>query len=198
MRPSLFLSIPVLVALSTAAEAAMPGSADAGLLGNIVSHTPFWVWVLLVGLIALGLKWTQPRQTGLVGIFAVPAIMVLLSLSHLLSDGLSMVSLAALALGGLLGVAAGLSLERRYRPTALGGGRLQLAGEWTPLLVMLGVFLTRYAGAAVAAAAPVVAEGLEFRLTLGGLSAFFALLLVTRTTLRLRVALGPIADPATA
>ncbi len=39
-------------------------------------------------------------------------------------------------------------------------------------------------------AAPVVAEGLEFRLTLGGLSAFFALLLVTRTALRLRLALG--------
>ena len=190
MRLSLFLSIPVLFALGATAEAAMPGSANANLIGNVLGYTPVWVWFLLVGLIALGLKWTQPRQTGLTGIFVVPAIMVLLSLSHLLSDGLSMVSLAALALGGLLGVAAGLSLERRYRPVALGGGRLQLAGEWTPMLVMLGVFLTRYTGAAVAAAAPVVAEGLEFRLMLGGLSAFFALLLVTRTSLRLRLALG--------
>jgi hypothetical protein len=196
MRPSLFLSLPMLFALGAAAEAATSGTGDAGLIGSVLVNTPTWVWVLLAGLVWMGLKRTQPREVGLFGIFVFPAVMVLLSLSHLVTDGLSMGSVAALGAGGVVGIAAGVSLERRHRPTPLGRGRLRLPGEWTSLIVVLGVFATRYFGAVVAAVAPVTAHSLAFQLVLGGLSAFFALLLTTRTLLRLQVALAPAATAA--
>ena len=185
--PAALLSLMALPARAAevASAAAAPGPLD------IVAHTPFWVWALLALLVWFGLRRTREREIGLPGLLLFPVVIVALSLSNLAGAGLPVASFAGLAIGGMLGVALGLTLERRNAPTPLGGGRLRLRGEWTSLAVVLAVFLTRYVRTVVGVTDPVLAASEVFGLVTAGLSALFSLMLVTRTLLRLRIALRP-------
>ncbi|MDR3470325.1 MAG: hypothetical protein P4M09_01305 [Devosia sp.] len=181
--------LPLTALPSRAAEAA-PVAAAPGPL-DIVSHTPLWVWAVLVVLVGFGWRRTREREIGLPGLLLFPIVIVALSLSNLAGAGLPIASFAGLAIGGMLGVALGLTLERRNAPTPLGGGRLRLRGEWTSLAVVLAVFLTRYVRTVVGITHPLLAASEVFGLVTAGLSALFSLMLVTRTLLRLRIALRP-------
>jgi len=79
-------------------------------------------------------------------------------------------------------------LERRHGATRLDRGRVRLPGEWTSLVVVLVVFLTRYAKAVIANVDPAltVSDGFEF--TSAAVSGFFAAMLLSRAVMRLRVA----------
>ena len=193
MRFSLHTFAPAAVGaaiLSTPAFAdtgAQPSSAPS--LLDIVTHTPAWAWLVLVALVWLGLQRTRPRDVGVARLVLMPAILVALSLSNLLLGGLSIGVIAGLGLGGLLGAAAGFALERLQPARPLGNGRIWLPGEWTSLVVVLAVFVVRYVRAVAASVDPVLAGSDAFVVPMTGLSGFFALMLITRTVLRLRVAL---------
>lgn len=154
---------------------------------QIIIHTPIWVWAILLLLIWRGLISTRPRIVGLGKLLFLPLVLVALAAYHILGSGLSSATLAGLAFGTLGGVAAGLVLERRNPATPLGNGQIQLAGEWTPLLVILAIFFTRYAGAVTAITAPAMASSAAFLIAMGAISAFSSAMFVTRTILRLRV-----------
>ncbi len=165
-------------------------------LPGILSHTPFWVWVVLIGLLYLGLRGARERTVGLAGFVVFPLLLVLLSLYNLAGTHFAMIIVAGLGVGGLFGLAAGIGLERPFPPTSLGNGRLRLKGEWTGLVTVLVVFLTRYVTGIVNAVDPVLAQSDGFELTTASISAFFAVMLVSRLVLRLRVALAPAAAAA--
>jgi len=154
----------------------------------IVSHTPSWVWLVLVALVWFGLKRTQAREVGLRGLLLLPLALVGYSLYNILGGTLTMSTLGGLGLGGLLGLAAGISLERRFIPTPLGGGRLLLPGEWTSLFVGVAIFLTHYGATVIGQVDPALALTDGFLVAMGGLSGFFAMLLLVRTIIRLQLA----------
>ncbi len=119
---------------------------------SVVSHTPLWVWGLLAALVALGLSQArdhvltaprlllQPLGMGAYAFFGATQ-------AFGWHAGVQPLWLLGLALG--FGLNHWLRLPRRMQ--ALPDGRFAIGGSWTPLALILGVFLLRY-GAAVAMA----------------------------------------------
>jgi hypothetical protein len=161
-------------------------------LAQIIAHTPFWVWLILLFLIWRGLGSTVSRDAGLTRLLLMPSVLLCLTLWSVLSSGLSTAILAGLILGVLAGVAAGLVLERRNPATNLGNGRIRLPGEWTTLMVILVVFATRYIRIVTGIMAPDLAASAPFLIVMGAFSAFNTAMLLTRTALRLRVMQAPV------
>ena len=163
---------------------------------QIIIHTPTWVWAVLALLVWRGLKSTQPRDVGPGKLVLLPLVLVGLSAYGILSGAVSSATLAGMALGALAGVAAGLTLERRRPGMALPNGKIRLAGEWTPMVVILAVFLTHYAAAVTPIMAPALAVSAPFLIVMGAISALSSAMLVTRTVLRLRLLFATPALPA--
>jgi hypothetical protein len=117
-----------------------------------ITHTPVWVWPLLALLIFIGIIALKPRSMPLPRLLILPAIFLGLSIFSLLSSGLPLLQaiaiwLAGLVLGGLLG--------RLFAPrlSAAGGGvvidraarRIAVPGSAVPLVLILVIFIGRYA-----------------------------------------------------
>jgi uncharacterized membrane protein len=124
-------------------------SADAtgpSMLARILSGTPGWVWALLAGLLVLGYSQTRPRQTGLARALAMPLAMTTLSVYGTVS---ALGTSAAVLAGWLLSAVLAAAWVSRRPPAA--GTRYDAArrvieqpGSWAPLLLIVGIFLTKY------------------------------------------------------
>ncbi|HEX7928781.1 MAG TPA: DUF6622 family protein [bacterium] len=125
----------------------------------IVQHTPAWVFVLLALLVWLGIQAMMTRQVRVQRIFITPAIFItwgLLRLARangfapeLLLDWLGGLLMGA-AVGALTARVAGMRVDRAR-------GRVELAGDWMPLVRNLTIFLAKYS-IAVAVATQVAAK----------------------------------------
>jgi len=113
---------------------------------EILSYTPHWVFGLLFALCVLGLMQTRTRQ-------------VRFSLALLLPIGMLMLSVAGVFqytdywgagfgfwLAGLvaIGTIASRFMDANFVTREKASGRLVMRGSWVPLLVILGIFITRY------------------------------------------------------
>ncbi len=117
------------------------------MLIQIITHTPLWVWGLLTTLVALGMYQTRTRQVRPLQLMALPLVLLALGLSSLaprfaVQPVLAVLWLAALGgsvwMGLRLPVAAGTRWDAPNQ-------RLQLAGSWFPLVLILVIFMLRYA-----------------------------------------------------
>ena len=122
---------------------------------TVFTRTPPWVWLILAGLVALGLMQAQDHTVSLSRLLAQPLVLGALSLQSALGAfGLH----AWTVLGWPLGVAAGvllnrwLGLPRQVQVQA--DGRLRIGGSWAPMLLLMGVFWLRYAIVVALALAP--------------------------------------------
>ena len=179
-----------LAATPLPACAAEQGAVEGLSVLSIIGHTPAWVWLVLAGLIWLGLARARDREVGLPGLILFPLIITALAIYNLAGSGLAAAIVAGLGVGALLGLAAGIFLERRNGATRLDRGRLRLKGEWISLILVLAVFLTHYAKAVVSNIDPALALSDGFEFTSGALSGLLAAMLLSRTVMRLRVALA--------
>jgi|GEM_PF-2096233 len=188
------LSLGALAALTVPARAAdtVPATGSPSLV-DIISHTPIWVWLILAGLIWLGLGRTRDREVGIVSLIGFPLILVALSFFNLFGGSFGLAGLGGAAVGALLGLACGIELERRLRPSRIAPDRLFVPGDWSSLVVVLVVFLTRYVKSVAAVVDPLLAQSEGFVAVTSGLSTLFAVMLLTRTVLRLRLILIPVA-----
>ena len=120
---------------------------------QILLYTPPWVFALLAGLVVFGLMQVRTRRVSVWVALLLPVAMQVLSLSGiLLYVGVWFPALAAWLLG--LGVVAVWYLRSAGPETArydAGSGRLVIAGSWVPMVVILGIFLVRYALAVASA-----------------------------------------------
>jgi len=111
----------------------------------ILQHTPVWVWPLLAALLALGLRQAFPRTVTLRRAMLLPVAMLALSLWGVISVFGSGPALAAWALGGL--TAASWSMHgggaRSVRWSAAEQS-FRLPGSWVPLMLILGIFCTKF------------------------------------------------------
>ena len=122
----------------------------------IVQHTPFWVWIVLVSLIALGVRQSFDRRLRLGRVTTLPIVFIALSLAAVVTAfGAHASALLAWAVGVL--AAAGLA-QQRGAPAAARWRAAERAfdvpGSWVPLALMLGIFGMRFAVAVLLALQP--------------------------------------------
>ncbi len=146
---------------------------------EILIHTPYWVWGLLAGLLVFGVLQARTRQVKMQVALILPVAMLLLSLSGVLRYvGWQLPALSCWLAGVVLIASLSLALiNKNIASFDLATRKLRIQGSWWPLLVILGIFLTRYAlGVATATDARIIHQPYfqeTISLVLGGWSGFF-------------------------
>lgn len=163
------------------------------MLIQILMHTPPWVWALLIGLIALCWSQARARSASLQRVLILPAVMGTLSALGLLSAfGVAIAAWAAWLLGALAAVALVLPLRMvagtRWQAAER---RFQLPGSWTPMLLILGIFLTKYAVGVALAMQPDLARSAPFTLLVSGLYGLFSGIFLARAAKLWRLSRQP-------
>lgn len=139
------------------------------MLIKIFQNAPIWVWGLLAALIALGLSQRRDRSLTLSRATIVPVAMMGLSFFGVSSVfGLQPLALFAWAKGLALGTAFALG-------TGLWKGiawststqRLHVPGSWTPLVLILAIFVAKFAVGAGLAMQPALRGELLFTAVVG-------------------------------
>jgi len=142
---------------------------------QIVSHTPTYVWALLAFLLYRGVLASRDREISLQKLFIIPAVMLWLSLSSMNVHG---------AMGGgvwgvwALGVVAGAALTWKLGSGAAiavnrAAGTVRQRGSWAPLMLMIAIFVTKYAVAVLTAMHPDLRQNLAFAATVTVLFGLF-------------------------
>ncbi len=153
------------------------------MLWNIVSRTPAWVWLLLAFLIWLGYSQSKDRQASLLRTFATPVAMVGLSLYGMLSVFGAAPLVWAL---WLFSCSIFISLML-WLPTASGyqydamQRRFQMPGSWIPMVVILCIFITKYAVSISLTIAPSLVLGHTFTTVIPILYGAFSGLMMGRS-----------------
>ena len=117
------------------------------MLITIVTHTPAWVWALLIAMLALGLWQRRTRRVAPMQLLALPLVLLALGLWSM-APGFAALPLAAVL--WLAALAACMALGQRLRPPrgtqwCADEQRLHLPGSWLPLLLIVAIFVLRYA-----------------------------------------------------
>ena len=126
------------------------------MLLQILSHTPPWVFVLLVGLVSIGYLQSRARRVSRRRMAVLPFAMLCLSCLGVWSSfgpslpafvSWSCALLAVIAAGYVVAPPQGVS----YSPES---GLFTVPGSWIPLALMMCIFLTKYAVAVARAFDP--------------------------------------------
>lgn len=117
------------------------------MLITILQNVPIWVWGLLAALIALGLSQRRDRSLTLTRATIVPVAMVGFSFFGVNSVfGMQPLALFAwakgLALGALFALMTGLWRGISWSAATQ---RLQVPGSWTPMVLILSIFVAKFA-----------------------------------------------------
>ncbi|MBS0343236.1 MAG: hypothetical protein JSS56_22260 [Proteobacteria bacterium] len=159
---------------------------------QILQHTPTWVFGMFAALLALGGRQLFPTQAGLRRLAIVALAMAGLSAYGLVSAfGGTPAALAA----WILAAAASLALVLR-RPVPSGVRfdasemRFSLPGTAVPLVLMMGIFFTKYVVGVLLAMHPELARQSGFALGTSAVYGAFAGLFLGRSLRLWKLALG--------
>ena len=135
------------------------------MLSHIIQGTPIQIWLLLAGLIALGVSQARTRTIGRTRAAVLPAVFVVLSLAGVVSAFGSNAFAFGIAAWSV-GIATALGVSRflpRMRATwQAASDTLQVAGSWLPLVLILALFLVKYAAGVSLALQPQLASQVGF------------------------------------
>lgn len=121
----------------------------------IIAHTPLWVWPLLVGLLWLGWRAGQTRSVTARQHLILPAAILIMSGSTLLSFGPNALGIGIWAGGSLAGVGFGwISQKDEAVAVDRERGLLRIQGEWKTLALIIFIFALRYYWGYKSATAP--------------------------------------------
>lgn len=146
---------------------------------QILAHTPLWVWVLLAALIVLGLSQARARTAGLARVTVMPVAMTGLSIWGTASAFGGSPMFGYVMLAWMFGAAVMLAV---ITPTDVPAGTaydaesrtFALPGSWAPMLLILGLFLTKYGVGVMMAMQPGMARDGLFAMAVGGLYGLFS------------------------
>ena len=139
------------------------------MLVQILLHTPVYVWAILAFLLHRGVLAARDRDITLARLMVVPLLMMALGLQSLVTQfGVASVATAVWLVGTIL-----IGWQRwafgASRVSAGAGGGLRIRGSWTPLLLMLAVFMIKYTIGVLQVIRPDIAENAGFALPASGL-----------------------------
>ena len=153
----------------------------------IVQHTPLRVWLMLAGLVALGLSQARTRELSLLRVTVLPFVLLALSLAGTKNSfGVQPVALIA----WMAGVSVALALPKRTVATrgatwSAATRSLHVPGSWLPLVLIVGSFAIKYVAGAGLAVHPALASNTLFAgLCSLGFGAFSGLFLARSLFLR--------------
>lgn len=116
------------------------------MLQQILIRTPFYVWLILAGLIYRGYLSSKDREVVFWKLFLIPALMPLLTLPDLaIKFGRPGLSFAIWAVAAAVTAALTWQLSSAKITLAEQAGKVLVRGTWLPLTAMMGVFFTKYA-----------------------------------------------------
>jgi hypothetical protein len=157
---------------------------------QIITHTPVWVWAILALLLWVGLKQTLPRRVSLRRITVLPLVMVGLSLAGTFTAFGSGIN-ALLAWGAGAAITAAV-VVRCNLPQATQYNtwtqHFEIPGSWTPLVLMMGIFITKYAAGVALAMQPDLASNPLFGQSVSALYGGFSGVFVARAAQLWRLA----------
>lgn len=166
------------------------------MIGQIFINTPLWVWGLLAALLALGLSQTRKRNADLLRVTLMPLGMGGLSLYGTISS----FGASPVVLGSWLATALVLVLVVTQLP-APGGVRYDsasrqflLPGSWVPMVLIMGIFLTKYVVGVSLAMHPELKSQANFSLAIVMLYGLFSGIFIGRTLQLIHLALRPAAS----
>lgn len=128
------------------------------MLGQILIHTPIWVWALLAMVLWLGWRDLRVCTIRPVRLAILPTIGTTMSLFSIVTSAQPLLSVPAWVLATAAGVPLGMLIARRRRLAVTPDQRLWLAGSWFSMLFGLAIFAVRYVMGVEAALHPGLAR----------------------------------------
>ncbi len=157
---------------------------------QIITQTPVWVWVILALLLWVGFKQSVARSVSLRRITVLPVVMTGLSLAGTLTAfgfGIS----ALLAWGAGAAIAAAVVMQRHLPQGTHYNAwtqHFQIPSSFTPLVLMMGIFITKYAAGVAVAIYPDLALNVLFSQSISALYGGFSGVFVARAAQLWRLA----------
>lgn len=148
---------------------------------DIVTHTPLWVWPLILCALYAGWACTRDRIMSPARLFALPVIFVALDVFELVRGGLSWPTAGGVACGVVAGVLSGLVAARHTSVRVLDDGRLVVKGHWLPFAIVLAIVVVSYVRGAALGVDPSLATNARFLLANAVLAGFLPALMLART-----------------
>lgn len=143
---------------------------------QIITRTPPWVWAIMVVLLWVGLKQTLPRSVSLRRITVLPLVMIGLSLAGMFT-AFGTGNHALLAWGIAAAIAVTVVMTRNLPQGTQFNAWTQhfhIPGSWTPLVLMMGIFITKYAVGVALTMHPDLARDALFSQSVGALYGSFS------------------------
>jgi hypothetical protein len=169
------------------------------MIGSIVSHTPLWVWGLLAGLLALGFSQVPTRTVGLRRVTITPIAMTIFSLWGAVTAFASSPQFGTVL---IVWTGAAAAMTALIAPMAPAAGTqydpvnrsFVTPGSWIPLVLIVGIFMTKYVVGVELAMQPTLVRDAQFTLVAGALYGLFSGIFIGRAARLWRLAARPAAS----
>ncbi len=156
------------------------------MLGTVLKSTPIWVWGLLASLTWLGLSQAKARTASLARVTIMPVAMTALSLWGTIAAFGNSPMFGYVMLAWMFAAAVMLAL---ITPTSVPRGTsydpatrtFSMVGSWVPMVLILGIFLTKYVVGVELAMKPSLAQDGQYSLIVGTLYGLFSGIFTGRT-----------------
>lgn len=162
-------------------------------IGPILRNTPGWVWGLLAALLALGISQVRSRMASMTRISVMPIAMGGLAIYGMVSAFGNSPNLAAVFGAWMLAALATIAVVMQFKLPE--GTRFDaqtrsfhIPGSFVPLLLILGIFLTKYVVGVEVAMKPPLASDPQYTLVVGALYGAFNGIFTGRSLRLLRLA----------
>lgn len=116
------------------------------MIGQVLSHTPTWVFALFLVLLVFGLMQTRTRTVRRLPALLLPAGMIALSIAGIQSSfGLVLVPVTSWAIALAIASLVGHALFRDQRVSYDASAKTYFVpGSWVPLVVIMAIFFAKY------------------------------------------------------
>ncbi|MCF6766980.1 hypothetical protein L3V86_01175 [Thiotrichales bacterium 19S11-10] len=133
-------------------------------------NTPWWVYVLLVYLIYIGLKASKPNQTPIIKLAIIPLIFLYLSVESLINEtNLHPINITTYAIALVVGIVFGYLIAQRIGAQIVKKNNLtfvQLPGSKLSLILILIIFASKYYVGYKIAVNPEIIHNFQFTITI--------------------------------
>ncbi|HWW69016.1 MAG TPA: DUF6622 family protein [Duganella sp.] len=165
------------------------------MIQQIISHTPVYVWALLAFLVYRGVMAARDREVSLAKLFIIPVVMLAISLTGMNGHGLLGAGVWGVWFAGMLAAVLATWAAGGEIVVNRAAGTIAQRGSWTPLLLMIAIFVTKYTVAVLSAMHPEMQRQLLFVVAVNGLFGVFNGVFIGRL---LRCVVAYVRQPAAA
>ena len=139
---------------------------------QIATHAPLWVWPLLAASLWLGWSRSRPRIVSKTRLMILPVVLCGIGLASFFANGASLAAAAMLVAALTAGSLAGERVGRGDAAVVDDLDRVHVPGEWVSMVLIVVIFLSRFAAGAAQDINPALAESLTIALPLALVSGF--------------------------